>query len=297
MKGQSIAMDTKIDYLAFTVGTHPLPKELTDDVQDYVMSAFANCGVAGAWADLSKLEWEVTPARGFYRWCAREKSMSMSISWGDTNNHIYVQFPGLACEFLRDREILDAIIAANSERMSRIDFATDIECSTGVDEFARARGNNRIKTEGGFRSEQGDTYYLGSRTSDRFARVYRYHPPHPRARWLRIEIELKHDAARKAAALYLHSGLLPTAQAAHLVFSWQHPTWQPLAEQASVLRTQRYDREGSTEVRWLLTAVLPALKKYQSTGLFDVRSWLLSEVLPELEKIGQRAGEYGGEPS
>src|SRR3970282_2855569 len=73
MKGQLTAMETKIDYVAFTVGTHPLPKELTDDVQDYVLTPFANCGIASAWADLAKLTWEVVPARGFYRWCAREK--------------------------------------------------------------------------------------------------------------------------------------------------------------------------------------------------------------------------------
>jgi len=276
-------MDVKVDYLSFSIPIHAISGELTDEMQDYVMAQLYGCGLADIWDDLAAQKWETGRARGFYEHFARCPAYGLEIQFGGYNRSIHVELPGVMCEYAREENLLDQLIAKNAGRISRLDIATDIETGVAPVEFVSKSDHARFRSLEEKTSETGQTVYVGSWKSDRFARVYRFRSPHPRSHLLRIEITLRRDAARLAASALVSDGLLAIAASVNEPFGWKHEAWQEPAMRQSVLPARRYDREGSGGVRWLLTTVLPALRKYQSTGLFDVHSWLTSEVLPTLE--------------
>lgn len=266
-------MQAKIDYLAFTVPT-PYPicggsvdleqmvHDMTDEYLDYAWRLVA-----------APLKWTLRPARGFYQYTSTDVTNSLSLSWGDVNNHIYVQISGKGCDILRDAGIMDKVIRICHQRVSRIDVCADIETDIDPRAFIAEQGKTRIKGSGEARSVGGRTRYVGSRKSERFARVYRYDEPHPRSHLLRVEHECKGQWA-KTIALELHAnGLQAALAAAAFPFRWEHPLWRLDALEAPKLKAREYDKVGNGTIRWLLTQVQPALLRLHRQGELDLNAW------------------------
>lgn len=158
-------------------------------------------------------------------------------------------------------------------RMTRIDYAVDLDTPIAPDEFAQARDVARFKSTSEFKSSSGHTFYVGSRESDRYCRVYRYYEPHPRHETLRVEFVLKAEQAR--AFVDTLTTFLPRDVAGVLgnTFGFNHPAWE-IRDDLAPLKAWRGSRETPRTLYWLNAQVAPAIKKLHDAGEFDARAWI-----------------------
>ena len=218
-----------------------------------------------------------------------------SIAWTDETGgvtmfghpaipHFLIEVSGRECELLGETAYAADFLAAVQPRLTRIDIACDMLTETRPDAFALQREPGRFKAWSEVVSASGHTIYVGSRESDRYARVYRYNPPHPRSHLLRSEFVLKAEQARLAAATILADGMDSYSAALGNTFGWTHPDWQTgisTSAEASAWRPER--RQGKT-VRWVYAQVLPSLLKLHKDGTLDIRKLFENEILPRLEE-------------
>jgi len=219
-------------------------------------------------------KWGIEAGKFPYTARLRHSITDVCLSVGNTNAHIYVEFAGKSCNTFEAQGGLDDIIQRSTDRVSRIDFAVDI--LTGIDprEFSEQRTNKSFKSSGNKRTPSGRTEYVGGRTSERMARVYRYEPPHPRAHLLRVEAEYKGIAAKTASKHYLEVGLQQAALDAHQAFGWTHPVWKPDIETGGKIAYKAYRPDNASTVRWLYGDVVTALSKAIKKDLINLDEWL-----------------------
>ena len=218
--------------------------------------------------------WGIEAARGFYSVRLRHEATGIAISFGSVNQHLFVELSGRACNNLDAIDALTSLIAQTTERCSRIDFAVDIECETDPEWFCTERGGSSFKSNGTIVSPSGKTCYLGSRKSERMARVYRYAPPHPRSNFLRVEAEYKGNAGKVAAKHLIATDLRTACLDAHQPFGWEHGVWKPDADDARKIPYKAYRPDNASTVRWLYGDVITALRKAVEAGLVDLDDWL-----------------------
>jgi len=153
-----------------------------------------------------------------------------------------------------------------------MDIAVDMSCNVTPRQFAADVKDTPVKTRSEFVSSTGETVYLGSRTSERYARVYRYNEPHPRAKLLRAEFQLKGVYANEAA-LKLTEGEALNGIAAALGehFGFTHDVWKADDEPVP-LKVRSHAQTGNT-VFWLTNTVAPLLKRLNETGKLDAAAW------------------------
>lgn len=186
--------------------------------------------------------------------------------FSDTLPYSLVEITGTGCDVLRQYNSLDKIIKSWWDRLTRIDIACDFITDIEPLEFANSRGGKRFKSDGHRNSESGKTVYVGTEKSDRFARVYRYNEPHPRAKFLRCEMVNRDDYAKRLGKAVVTDGIEAVVKALGEVFVWQHSLWDTSEiSQTSDLRAIRETKQGNTE-RWLMTDVLSAIEKVNSNG-------------------------------
>jgi len=262
-------MDAKIDYVSFTVMVDVTHVVGEGNQQDAVMSAlwgkhpwFMN------WASRQG-DWEAGGARGHYGLSLFNRLTFSAIRFGGSANHILVELPGTACQVLRDDDYLETVILEAAARLTRLDIAVDFPGGAHPLDFVGAGYNERFKSHAEIISESGVTAYVGSMKSERYARVYRYNEPHPRAGVTRVEHVLRSDYAKQAAHWLLDFTLTALVNVCGNSFGWQHPDWQPGSATDGKLRASRADRHEPGRVRWLHNVVIPALVKAHLDGLVE----------------------------
>jgi hypothetical protein len=277
-------MEAKIDYITYTVpcATYFEMGDL-DDVQR-ALDIFAD--FSGSWAIpiRGRHEWEVYKAKGFYHTRVFHEDSKVSVSFGNVNRHVYVEIGGQACDFIRGQGSIENLLQRIGTRASRLDFAVDMETEMSVSEFIVNRQGQSFKAGGNIFSEDGETSYVGSWKGERFARVYRYHEPHPRAKLLRAEVVLRGNYAKQALKLVLSEGEVSAAMSAHEPFKWTSPVWQPSVVTQSRIISQRSDKQDAGTVRWLMGDVVSAIVKNHNNGLLDARQWFDMLIAPKLLK-------------
>jgi len=183
-----------------------------------------------------------------------------------TLTHCCVEVSGMGCERLIKLGALDVVLACVRERVTRIDLACDIETSVTPDQFVEKRTHKRMQADGRQSSKTGTTCYIGSQKSDRYARVYRYNKPHPRAHLLRIEHVFRKDYAKKVASEITENGISSVAFAAGEAFGWRHDVWHPSDNRDADISIVSPERETGKTVFWMLTSVVPAFKRLCENG-------------------------------
>jgi hypothetical protein len=267
-------MFCSIDYYSYTIPTlTPFKDGMFYEQSDTAIKAFASSLLDVALEQYFALNWTHEGSGRFYQHRLRHDATDVALSYGKVNAHIFVELAGKACNNFDARGLLMPLIERTHATCTRIDFAVDIKCETSPAEFVEQRGNKSFKSSGNKYSPTGGTEYLGGRSSERMARVYRYNAPHPRHEFLRVEAEYKGDAA-KASAEYLAShGLTETCLAAHKPFDWQHVIWNGDAS-ISKIPYKSYNPQNASTVRWLYGDVITALRKATKAGLVDLDEWL-----------------------
>lgn len=197
--------------------------------------------------------------------------------------HYLVEVTGVGCAGLGGTGDASSALLEVADHLSRIDIAVDMLTDTLPGEFTKHRSVQRFKSWGEIVSESGETVYIGSKSSDRYARVYRYNTPHPRAHLLRCEFVLRGKQAQEAARAILNLGIEAFSASLGNSFGWSHPDWQPNVTTDAEARAWRPERRQGKTVRWVYSQVLPALLKLHSEGALNLRELYDREILPKLD--------------
>lgn len=219
-------------------------------------------------------QWKSEKGRGFYFWRLRHVLTDLCISFGGINRDIFIECAGVACQRLDSAGLLEALIHQSYERATRIDFAIDIFTDIDPLVFVAEREPGRFRNAGQLISDSGTTAYIGGRTSERMARVYRYAEPHPRSAYLRVEAEYKRDAAKMAAKLLLTHPMHEVAVYVHEPFGWLHAVWKPETIDISAVPLKATSKDKARTVQWLYGTVISSLARMEKLGAIDIEDWL-----------------------
>lgn len=182
-----------------------------------------------------------------------------------------VELCGQACWQLRDRDLFDDLLKDTWRSCTRIDVATDyLDQTETVEMICSGAWNGSDLTHALFMSSSGETRYLGSMKSDRFCRIYCYYEPHPRADVTRVELVYRAEYAPLVAEKAAHGLLAEVVAGAYerigidAKFAPEHvATLEPK-------RRRRGAKEAAGRLRWVYTAVIPALQRLIMEGHLSV---------------------------
>lgn len=213
-------------------------------------------------------------------WVMKDRGMTLYAS--PVLKHCCVEISGVGCEWLIEHGLMDALLAEVSERVTRIDIACDLETDVRPLEFVAETAHERMRASGHQKSESGETCYVGSQKSERYARVYRYEKPHPRAALLRIEHVFRRDYARTVCKSVVSHGLGQTAAAAGVAFGWMHSIWQPGVDSGVDISIVSSSRASGKTLFWLTDTVVPSFKRLVAEGVIKepeefVKRYFLTE--------------------
>lgn len=263
----------KIDYYAYTIPARLAFNEVTDEIQEFVRNTFTSSLPACEMVKTLDTGWSIERAKGFYSHRLRHEATGVALSFGTINAHVFVELSGKACDCLDSANILGALIEGSKSKCSRIDFAVDIITDVRPEQFSARRNDTRWKYCSHIDSASGTTDYIGSRTGERMARVYRYNPPHPRANTLRIEAEYKGDAAKAIVKELEKMPLNEVCMAAHAPFGWTHDVWNDEGSSAVKIPYSAHSPDNAATVRWLYGVVASSVRKAIVEGLIDWKSF------------------------
>jgi DNA relaxase NicK len=280
-------MQISIDYLSFTI-----PFEQVYDTPNYRLGAVVEERTneyMGQSIDalLDDQSFSLGKPRAPYsaRWGRADGGVS--IFAGAACPHILVEVTGKGCETLRRHEALQGVLSLVQDRSTRIDIACDILCDTSPHIFAQKRDVARFKTTSDMRSDTGDTFYVGSFKSDRFARVYRFAEPHPRAALLRVEHVYRREYAKKLAAEILTSGLAAANAGCGMAFGWSNPLWDTNDITPAEVHKGQKRKSGKDTVRWLYGTVTNSIVKQIKAGQLDLEDYI-EHIRKECSMIDKR---------
>jgi hypothetical protein len=264
----------KIDYYSFIINSAAPFGDVGKETCDYVINAFRSLFPSPATQALFDADWHLEAAKGFYSARLRHELSGVALSFGSVNAHIFCELSGKPCDTLDSAAELIPLVRSTHAKCSRIDFAVDFSTDTTPERFSAFRNTTRWKYAPVYPSSSGTTVYVGSRTSERMARVYRYNKPHPRAHLLRVEAEYKGKAARAIAALVTEKSFSDVIRDAHSVFGWSHDLWNESIGQGEKVSYTSHRPANANTVRWLYGDVAKALWRAIDSDLIDFEEWL-----------------------
>jgi len=265
-------MRTHIDWLTFTMTPRyqssyadgvSMADQYANAIEQAFIQAFGGELVASAFGgDWQKNERSRAPYTD--SWKLGERGITLFAS--PTLNHCCVEISGSGCETLISAGILNRVLGCVDDRVTRIDIASDIETSTRPAVFVERVNHERMRASGYQNSDSGETCYVGSQKSDRYARVYRYNPPHPRSHLLRIEHVFRREYAKVVAKQVLNADLESVAEAAGQAFGWAHNDWKTSDIQVVDISIISPKRDAGNTVFWLTNTCAPAFRRLVENG-------------------------------
>jgi len=290
-------LDAKVDYLSFTLpldlrragrSHHESEQTVSQDEHDqYAQSAIADklgeLGLDDLLLMLADSRYIDMGGRQRYGRFIHWRKNNVSVLWGGAADNVLIELSGVSCQMLRDREALLNTMGAISDRATRVDVAVDFVTDVSPRDFVAERTGKRFKVTEQHDTETGFTQVAGSRKSERFAVVYVYQPPHPRAGVMRVEHRLRSDYAKVIAPAIVKHGLPSQVAILGNTFGWKHKLWQPDQVTEGKLKATRADKSDAGTLRWLHKSVAPALIKAHQSGLIDVIDFIKEFVVDRLE--------------
>ena len=256
------ARATTIDWLSYTLPWNsPRIKRLSPEVSIEVIAERAS-GMIERW-------YAEKPLHG-YRWqvvSVEKPGLRVMISPRNHDMGVHVQFAGSA---LAGESVLDRLAYALEAggNVTRIDVAVDVAQAWDIPalyELARDGGAKcRSKKFSLITSTEGTTFYAGSRTSEKFLRIYDKAAQTSSSRpWTRIELECKGDFARNIAKFLAMEGLPQVPAVIRGFFDLPSvPVWaDTMDSHIEAVSLPKVERQSNTR-GWLLEQVAPALAKY-----------------------------------
>lgn len=266
-------LDGHIDWLSFTL---PCPEALASGhhVLDFAHRELRKIGASWHEYVFRSQAWDNGAGRAPFRYALWRSDKGVRIFGGGPLDLVLFEISGRGCEGLRDFDLARKMVGEISAHITRIDYACDVRTGVLPSEFVASRQHYRFRSTTSISSDTGQTVYIGSPKSDRFARVYRYSKPHPRSGLLRIEHVFRRAMAQSAVKALLTATSTKEYQALlGNTFGWQHTTWQPGVVTDERVRAAIVTHEHEDTVLWLYKQVAPALRKVYTAGAIDLEDW------------------------
>lgn len=172
------------------------------------------------------------------------------------------------------RTLLDRAISMNA-KITRLDLAIDA-INEGVNPHAvysaalagETRGTAQ-KVEARTGIDGGITVYIGSRESDKFARLYdKGIESGQGGDWKRLELELKGDVAKQYARILSANPDMSIASfawsTAKKMLTTEHGNYQTYGKESEIVSMPKIEKVTDTE-RWIHTQIIPIIEKYVKT--------------------------------
>jgi DNA relaxase NicK len=275
-------MYIKVDWLSFSVlldDRSPLDERYTENA---VMDALDGLNpMLRDWIGIDA-SWVRSKGRAPYGIAWQHPTGGITIFYNVTLPHALIEVSGKGCDFLTAKDALNDVMGAVKHRVTRIDLACDILTDTRPVDFAALRDAGRFKSHSHMISESGETFYIGSRTSNRYARVYRYNAPHERAHLLRVEYVVKAQDAKITVQTILDLGERSVAAALGVKFGFTHADWLIDESEAAELASYRPDRHEGKTLYWLSATIAPLLVRLHNEGVTHVEQWFYDNVLNQI---------------
>lgn len=223
-------------------------------------------------------EWIEGRGRAPYNHSAQLANRGIYVGWSGKFTHCHVEFTGVGCDWLRRRGMLNEVLTMHAHRTTRIDIASDFETEVRPHVFAEQRSEKRAQSHASYHTKSGETEYIGSRTSELMARVYRYSSPHPRAHLLRVEHECKRKTAKAGVRYLLENGVESFQRSLGARFGWSHPLWSRTDTPLLTFSNPSQTREEAKTDIWLRTQCAAAFRKLVLSGAIKDPEAYLKEV-------------------
>lgn len=275
-------MHIKIDWLSLTgkrsVGEGDTERHALGQALEYLQ-------------ELSPVVNETLSGEGGWQWDKGRTPYSASYRRGDNGvsifvhprlDHFLVEITGKGCETLASSSSAYEFLKAVQPRLTRLDLACDMLTDTDPLIFTQQRDATRFRSHSEFVSESGTTAYIGSRTSNRYCRVYRYNSPHERAHLLRCEYVVKAEDAKLTALAILDTDHYSVANTLGEQYGWRHPDWKVDEPGVVELKSYRPERREGKTLFWLADTVAPLLVRLAKEGTLDANLWFQENVLKYL---------------
>lgn len=215
------------------------------------------------------------PPRFPYAFGLRGGETGARVYFSPRMGHILVDLSGVPCNNITAHDKWAELLAKVAKSLTRLDLTADLETDMTPAAFVAHGYSNRFSYRRDESSSDGTSIYIGSGKSDRRAVVYRFNPPHPRERYLRVEHRFRRESAKALGALIVEHGITEALEVAGMVFDWSCPLWQPRSSEVLAYEHMLFDVRSSGEVQWVLKQVVPALKRYEREGKIpDLRAFL-----------------------
>lgn len=278
-------MLTKIDWISFSV---ILPEYVMTDERDTERALIDALNELDAnlffWLDLTA-GWVRTKGRAPYSVSWTHPQGGITAMYHPRLPHALIEITGKGCDTLEKAGSIIDVLYAVKNRVTRIDIASDILTDVRPVEFSEKRSTGRFKSHSQIISESGETVYLGSRTSNRYCRVYRYNEPHERAKFLRIEYVVKAEDAKILARTLLEQDFRAVSIALGEKFGWEHPAYVPDEINPAEIKAYRPDRKEGKTLFWLGETVAPLLARLHEEGIIDAERWFQENVLSKIDNV------------
>lgn len=253
-----------VDYISISVPTPNLLKQLEISGEYNIPFDLDDRTYSLAELLCNQVNWREFPAKGIFK--RHVQFLDIGVNYFEGHDTVsLVQFSGEGCEYLRNEGVLENVLLDWNDRFTRLDIAVDILCDVTPEDFTLTRSAPRFKLTERYDKNSGTTYYVGSRQSDRFARVYRYNHPHPRSDKLRIEYQLSDDQAKLISKRIIETSILQCATELGNTFGWLHKVYVPSLALGKAPSSRKPTGKGGT-VFWLHHQVTPALRKIAEMG-------------------------------
>lgn len=276
-------MITHIDWLSLSFDSHAGEGIPFYRLQSAIMTAVSDLPVILQETVIDDHTWTQAGGRAPYSVSYHRDDEGAVIFAHPNLPHALLEISGKGCEQLGSDPRAAELLAAVATRLTRIDIACDMTTEARPDEFTTLRFLGRFKSFSEVVSASGHTVYIGSRSSDRYARVYRYNAPHPRSHLLRCEFVLKAEQAQHTAEAILTDGIDGIAAALGNTFGWEHDAWQPAVSTSAEASAWRPERRKGKTVMWLYAQVIPALVGCLRDGQITLDEFLAA-VQEEIDK-------------
>lgn len=223
----------------------------------------------------SPLDWQPSHGRAPYSISRRSDDGTRALYLHPELPYFTFEASGQACQ--KARHYMTALCTAFDGLFTRLDLAVDIETDVTPSAFAEQAKPPLIKTRSVMQSSTGETVYIGSRTSEKFVRIYRYNAPHPRAHLLRAEFQLKKAYANGLARRIVDGVTLESlASGFGQQFHFKHPCWN-VSPEPTRIKVASHAQSGNT-IAWLTQTVAPLMRRLQAEGRLDVEAWIAEYV-------------------
>lgn len=266
-------MNVLIDWFSFTVrkpesiGDYgPLYKRMTKHVVDRSLGVPFNQILFWPSTDKENPSWVPDRGRPPYTDSIRNPISKTVAFLNPGLDHILIEMSGQSCAWHEERDELYGIIDKYNGSCTRIDITCDIECSVAPSDFVAQRSGVSTIESVSVSSATGHSEYIGSPSSQRRAVVYRFNHPHPRSGFLRVEHRHKQDLAKIVASYLSKHGKGKTLAAVAAPYRWEHPAWNLQETTTEPLPPYTSKFKDGGKLKWVLSQVFPALRKYEQEG-------------------------------